>query len=220
MFDGPAECPFCALVSEGRSPVWDYLFRADSTDEIILRSASFLVILDTAPLAEGHLLIITKAHISSLAGLTKPERAELDSVKHDAESLLGEAYGPISFFEHGAEKFAKHAGACIDHAHLHLVPGDFDILPYVARDYPDVESFPSYERVLEAFAGRPYLLFSRKSDQVYGVHAPACATQYLRRLVAQATGFRTMWSWRDCVRWADSLSVRDQLLNARMKLGR
>lgn len=89
MFDGPAECPFCALVSEGRSPVWDYLFRADSTDEIILRSASFLVILDTAPLAEGHLLIITKAHISSLAGLTTPERAELDSVKHDAESLLG-----------------------------------------------------------------------------------------------------------------------------------
>lgn len=220
MLDGALECPFCVLISDGRSPVWEHLFRADSgADEVILRSRSFLVVLDTAPLAEGHVLIITESHVSSLAGLSRPERDELDAVKRDAESLLRKAYGPISYFEHGAERFARHAGACIDHAHLHLVPGDFDILPYVARDYPEVESFASYAGVLESFAGRPYLMFGREPDQIFGVHAPACATQYLRRLVSHATGSRTMWSWRDCVRWADALSIRDQLISARNKLG-
>jgi diadenosine tetraphosphate (Ap4A) HIT family hydrolase len=212
------ECPFCVLSAEGRSPVWDHFFQAENGDEVIFRSDSFSVVLDTAPLAEGHVLIITDRHMSSLAGLSKTEREKLRVVKRDAESKLRDVYGPITYFEHGAESFARHAGACIDHAHLHLVPGDVDIFPLVAHDYPNVESFTSYENALESLAGRPYLLFGRDTGPVYGAHAPACSTQYLRRLVSQAAGSKAAWNWRDCVRWADALSVRDQLLNARNKL--
>ncbi|MEU7859073.1 HIT family protein [Nonomuraea sp. NPDC049141] len=129
IFDRTLECPFCVLIAEGRSPVWNHLFHAENGDEVIFQTESFLVVLDTAPLAEGHLLIITDRHMPSLAGLSKTERDELHAVKRDAESKLREVYGPITYFEHGAESFTRHAGACIDHAHLHLVPGDIDMLP-------------------------------------------------------------------------------------------
>lgn len=218
IFGQTLECPFCVLMEEGRSPVWNYLFPAENSDEVIAQSESFLVILDTAPLTEGHLLIVPDRHVSSLAGLPRPERDELHAVKCEAESKLRKAYGPIMFFEHGAESFARHAGACIDHAHLHLIPGDIDILPHVARDYPDVKAFTSYDDVLDSLAGEAYLMFGRDAGPAYGAPAPTCATQYLRRLVSQAAEVGTVWNWRDCVRWADALSVREQLLDARKKL--
>ncbi|MFG1679589.1 HIT family protein [Nonomuraea sp. NPDC049269] len=218
IFDRTLECPFCVLIAEGRSPVWNHLFHAENGDEVIFQTESFLVVLDTAPLAEGHLLIITDRHMPSLAGLSKTERDELHAVKRDAESKLREVYGPITYFEHGAESFTRHAGACIDHAHLHLVPGDIDMLPRVARDYPNIESFVSHKDALDNLAGQAYLMFGREAGPAYGAHAPACITQYLRRLVSEAAESKVMWNWRDCVRWADALSVREQLLNARNKL--
>ncbi|MFI7148039.1 HIT family protein [Nonomuraea sp. NPDC050022] len=218
IYNRTLDCPFCVLSAEGRSPVWEHLFHAENGDEVIFRSESFSVVLDTAPLAEGHLLIVTDRHMPSLAGLSQAERDELQVVKRDAESKLRDVYGPITYFEHGAESFARHAGACIDHAHLHLVPGGVDIFPLVAHDYPNVESFTSYEDALESLAGRAYLMFGRDAGPAYGAHAPACVTQYLRRLVSQVAGSKAVWNWRDSVRWADALSVRDQLLNARKKL--
>jgi diadenosine tetraphosphate (Ap4A) HIT family hydrolase len=218
IFDRTLECPFCILIVEGRSPVWDHLFHTENGDEVIFQTESFLVVLDTAPLAEGHLLIITDRHMPSLGGLSKTERDELHAVKRDMESKLRKVYGPITYFEHGAESFTRHAGACIDHAHLHLVPGDIDMLPRVARDYPNIESFVSHKDALDSLAGRAYLMFGRDTGPAYGAHAPACATQYLRRLVSEAAESKAIWNWRDCVRWADALSVREQLLNARDKL--
>lgn len=218
IFGRTLECPFCVLMIDGRSPVWGHLFNTDNDTEVIFQGESFSVVLDTAPLAEGHLLIIPDRHVPSLAGLLKSERSELYEVKQYAESMLEDVYGSIIYFEHGAETFARHAGACIDHAHLHLVPGDIDILPNVARDYPDIRSFTSYKDALDDLAGRAYLMFGRATGPVYGTHAPVCVTQYLRRTVAQASRSEAMWNWRDCVRWADALSVREWLLNARQKL--
>ncbi|MBB5132639.1 diadenosine tetraphosphate (Ap4A) HIT family hydrolase [Thermocatellispora tengchongensis] len=220
MVEGAAECPFCALVSDGRSPVWAHLFPGTEHDEVILASESFLAVLDTAPLAEGHVLIVSKAHLTSLAALPESEREELALMRRAVQDRLRAEYGPFTYFEHGAASFARHAGACIDHAHLHLVPGRCDLLPHVARDHPGIESFPEYEQALDHFAGRAYLIFARDFDPVFGVDAPACATQYLRRVMTRAGGSKQLWNWRDCVRWADALSIRDQLIRAAGRLRR
>ncbi|MFG1696785.1 HIT family protein [Nonomuraea sp. NPDC049309] len=218
LFGRTFDCPFCVLTAEGRSPVWSHLFPAENGDEVILESSSFLAVLDTAPLAEGHLLIIPDRHVTALASLPEPERDELQDVKHVVESMLKEVYGPVLYFEHGAESRGRHAGACIDHAHLHLVPGDADLLPHVARDYPDVRVFASYGDALDGLAGGAYVMFGRQAGRVYGASAPVCVTQYLRRLVARQTQPQAGWNWRDAVRWADALGVREQLLAARTKL--
>ncbi|MET8864385.1 HIT family protein [Nonomuraea sp. NPDC004580] len=218
IFGRTLECPFCVLAVDGRSPVWSHLFPADTGNEVICENGSFLVVLDTAPLVEGHLLIIPDRHITALASLPEIERDELYAAKREAELRMREAYGRFTYFEHGAESRGRHAGACIDHAHLHLLPGDIDLLPHVARDYPEIQAFTGYGDALDGLAGRAYVMFGREPGPVHGAHAPVCATQYLRRLVARETEREAVWNWRDAVRWADTLAVRERLLSARTKL--
>jgi diadenosine tetraphosphate (Ap4A) HIT family hydrolase len=218
IYGSEGECPFCTLVEDGVSPVWRYLFPTATGGEVLWTSDLFTVALDTAPLVEGHLLVISNNHVTSLASIVQDANVPLRQAISTAEELVSRAYGDFTYFEHGAMSFARHAGACVDHAHLHIVPGRYYILPDIARDYPDVTCYPNYEAALRHFARTPYLVFGASDIGAYGVSAPVCATQYLRRLISRRANVVDKWSWRDCIRQADSLHLREQLERTRSML--
>lgn len=78
---------------------------------------------DLAPLRPGHLLIVSTAHRPCFGACPPALLDKLAAWRALVTAMLAGAYGlPVTFFEHGPAT-SQGGGACIDHAHLHCVPG-------------------------------------------------------------------------------------------------
>ena len=110
--------------------------RAATGDDplVVQRGASTFVILNLFPYNSGHVMVVPKRHIASLADATPEELAELITSVRDVERVLTTAYAP-----HGINvglNLGRAAGAGVaDHLHVHLVPrwnGDTNFMTIVA----------------------------------------------------------------------------------------
>ena len=96
-----------------------------SDESIIYQDDNVLVIPDIAPVVEGHFLIVTKAHWTCFANVDDDTYTSLKQAKEYLKSSVFKDKR-LLFFEHGAVR-ENTAGACIDHAHMHVIPIPFDI---------------------------------------------------------------------------------------------
>lgn len=110
---GNPHCPFCD--HEALEP------------QIVAETTGFCIAADRQPLYDGHLLLISRAHLPCFGALAPETHAEFVELKARAAAFLVAAYGPCVFFEHGV------AGQTVPHAHLHAVPGAPSVLSAVAR---------------------------------------------------------------------------------------
>lgn len=108
--DGRPSCVFCQAVDDA------------ARDELVLvRTPLSFVILNKYPYNNGHLLVVPKRHIASLAALTVDERTDLMELTRHGEMALVEAYKPNGI--NVGLNLGSSAGAGIaDHLHVHLVP--------------------------------------------------------------------------------------------------
>jgi len=96
-----------------------------SDESIIYQNDNVFIVPDIAPVVEGHFLIITKLHWNSFANVDDDTYASLESAKEYLRcSVFKDKH--ILFFEHGAVR-NNTAGACINHAHMHIIPIPLDI---------------------------------------------------------------------------------------------
>jgi ATP adenylyltransferase len=139
--------------------------RAATGDDplVVKRGETTFVILNLFPYNSGHVMVVPKRHIASLADATPDELAEIITSVRDAERVLTTAYAP-----HGINvglNLGRAAGAGVaDHLHVHLVPrwnGDTNFMTIVA----DARVLPE---TLEQSAARLKPLFA-------GLDAPARA---------------------------------------------
>jgi ATP adenylyltransferase len=118
----PSECVFCAaLESEaGRALV-------------LYEGRTCYIILNLYPYNGGHLMVVPRRHIATLAGLTPPELSELAELTRLAEMALTEAYTPQGL--NLGMNLGRPAGAgIVDHLHVHVVPrwsGDTNFMSVV-----------------------------------------------------------------------------------------
>ena len=96
-----------------------------SYESIIYQDNNVLITPDIAPVVEGHFLIITKAHWNSFANVDDDTYVSLERAKEYLKCSVFKDKR-ILFFEHGAVR-ENTAGACIDHAHMHIIPVPFGI---------------------------------------------------------------------------------------------
>lgn len=125
-----ATCVFCdALAPEGDASL------------VLFRGVTCYVVLNLYPYNNGHLMVVPRRHIDSLAAASADERAELMELTRRAEVALGEAYRP-----HGMNmgiNLGRSGGAgIVDHVHIHVVPrweGDTNFMTVVgeARVLPE-----------------------------------------------------------------------------------
>ena len=110
--------------------------RAATGDDplVVKRGETTFVILNLFPYNSGHVMVVPKRHIASLAEATPAELAEIITSVRDAEGVLTTAYAP-----HGINvglNLGRAAGAGVaDHLHVHLVPrwnGDTNFMTIVA----------------------------------------------------------------------------------------
>lgn len=106
----PQACVFCAALEQAA---------ADSL--VVFRGTTCYVVLNLYPYNNGHLMVVPKRHVATLATATSDELAEMMALTRLAELALTEAYQP-----HGLNvgiNLGRSAGAgVLDHLHMHVVP--------------------------------------------------------------------------------------------------
>lgn len=101
----------------------------------------------------------------------------------------------VTLFEHGGAT-SQRSSACIDHAHLHVIPGDYDISSTInvqnSARYNDVAEF-----VRSGHDQRPYLMV-QESGSACLVTNDQNQSQYFRRHIAKRLNRPDEWDYAAC----------------------
>ncbi len=134
-------CVFCGLQDEEDR---DFLFETQH----------WYGVLNAFPYCNGHMMLVTRRHVSWLDDLNEEELAELGNLMRRAEAAIRKAYSPEGM--NLGINFGSAGGAGIPgHLHVHLVPrwvGDTNFMSSIGqtRVVPEEMSL-SFERLSEAF---------------------------------------------------------------------
>jgi ATP adenylyltransferase len=190
------QCPYCdgvfAVSTGSGSPVWDHVLWANE---------SVVVIPTRGALVEGWLLAIPREHVLASRELSGVQADDLRTAVEWAKIALGRHYGSVAVFEHGAARPGTVVGCGVDHAHIHVVPLDFDLVD-AARNHPignrlDWERFPSWEAVYSSVRQtQPYLAVQTDGPDVW-VGRGDIPSQFFRRIIASEIGRPDAFDWRD-----------------------
>jgi hypothetical protein len=150
-------------------------------------------------LGEHHLLLVPRNHYRSIARAW----SKLDQAAPiELISLMRKKLDPGSalIFEHGEpESGPARTGACIDHAHLHILPGMGRFLDRVATHFQFDTTYRSLEDAMLEADRNGYHLIGAIGEETE-IHLRSISgpvpSQFLRRIIARAIGTRDSWDWR------------------------
>jgi ATP adenylyltransferase len=134
----------------------DAQVRQDAQSLVLFVGATCYVILNLYPYNNGHLMVVPRRHVATLALATPEELSELMLLTQRSEVALTEAYHPQGL--NVGMNLGRPAGAgVVDHLHVHLVPrwtGDTNFMSVVG----EVRVLPE---ALEQTAARLRPIFER-----------------------------------------------------------
>jgi diadenosine tetraphosphate (Ap4A) HIT family hydrolase len=166
----------------------------------LLESENFVVIPSLGSLVEGWVLIVPKKHFICIGALPADLLCELEQTKTLAAARLGLQYGQVCAFEHGPHAVNRQAGCGVDHAHLHVLPLDFD-LRTAAEPFapPELGWAPAtLESCRTAFhEGQDYLFVEQPIGNGFIASHRELGSQVLRRAIASRLGVPDQFNWRE-----------------------
>ena len=204
IFNEIHDCILCSIKNDDQNLPFKKWFPQTSS-EILFESKNYFIVADIAQIRFGHFLIIHKNHIPSMAFVSPAEALELSNLKRSLREAYAGTLGPIIFFEHGAKSFARSGGNCIDHAHMHVVPINADIISYLNRFY----AFnPNIDDQLPRIKGlHEYLYYENAQGEsflsIVANGEPRIPTQFFRRVLADLSGKPDKWNWRDHIKYPE-----------------
>jgi len=97
-------------------------------NSVLYETDHFFVVPTLGAFVEGYLLICSKCHFDNFFSLPEFMEKEFKLLKRKVSEVLEENYGALFLFEHGGGGPERDSGAaCIDHAHLHVIPTRADV---------------------------------------------------------------------------------------------
>lgn len=129
-------CIFCKIIS-GEIPSFT-----------IFEDEQFKVILDVAPAAKGHALIIPRRHYANLYELPEDMAADAMRLARRMMTSMTQKLGCDGF--NIVQNNGEVAGQTVFHFHMHLIPryhNDGEILKYIAGE-PDREELEQIRRII------------------------------------------------------------------------
>ncbi len=191
--------------------------RKTYTDRIMYEDEFFVVVPSMGQLSPygGHLLIIPKQCWSCIASFTDTEIEAFEKLHHKVRMAIQKTGLPPLSFEHGV------VGQSIAHAHAHIVPANFQPLPYVRYAFPSakIEVVRSYKEICETYGqgARPYLYWRDGAELPskplsYVCWNPPAPEKYFRILLAQEHFHEPRRAdWRTCDPDEDRKLIRESM---------
>ncbi len=175
----------------------DLCKRENESSRILLETKNFYVMPTLGQIIEGYLVICTKEHYIGLSHLPEKLLEELEDLKEKCKEVLGKVYTSPLFFEHGSITECNKAGACIDHAHLHVVPFETDIFEDIAKNFKPRKISNLKEVRIQNERQVPYLYYeNQKGDKYVFEINSIIPSQYLRQVISSKTKEPFKWDWR------------------------
>jgi hypothetical protein len=141
----------------------------------------------------GYVLIAPLDHELNLRSAATKEDGFVSFVD-GALKFLADRLGRLTFWEHGAPTGStKQRSACIDHAHLHVVPGQLN-LPKPSQGQPFTRLSDALTKKTNLEEADGYLLLGWSDGQVI-VGADVMMSQYYRREWAKLVGRHSEWDY-------------------------
>jgi diadenosine tetraphosphate (Ap4A) HIT family hydrolase len=204
-------CTFCSELS-GLLETTNYgkLTGQYTKSRILWSNKDFAVIPSLGPLVEGHLLLIPKHHEFSFVNLSKRLLSEAEKLILAIIQFNRQRAHHTLIFEHGAIvqtgcayeiriKKAK-AGACTDHAHIHIVPSlsaspiiqKIDDIHFHLKKHKLQHLNELHEAVERDF---PYIIISSSKMKSWVLYViEEVPGQFMRQMVASIVGLKE-WNW-------------------------
>jgi ATP adenylyltransferase len=165
----------------------------------LMESPNFRVLPSLGALVEGWVLILPKPHFLSMGKLPSSLLLEMRSLKNAISTQLNRIYGPVYAFEHGPGEANRKVGCGVDHAHLHLVPLDFDLLSASAAYLPDHSAWREAtfaDCQAAAQTRQDYVYLEEPRGRSWVIRDRELGSQLLRRAIATRLGAPNEFNWR------------------------
>lgn len=207
-------CSLCEELHGMGLPLPVRLGGAIHANRILLEAADWVVVPSLGPLTAGHSMLVPRTHVGSIAAWLHDRPARGETAVELVLRAFATLYGrPILYFEHGTPcrsdarllRFDRSAGACIDHAHLHICPMSRPEVFIRATMFrlPEWTRFSSVGAACRGLGPESAYHLMGMTD---GPGSPAevwarpclepVPSQLLRQRLAVVTGAPQLWDWR------------------------
>lgn len=166
---------------------------------VLFTTDFFQVLIDTFPVALGHLMISTKDHYGCAGEIPASRLAEFIELKNQVRNFALQFSPNVCFYEHGR------AGGCTtvqpglkcEHFHLHCVPIQMDITPTLDAMYSKISFDDEYEIPEFFFTHGDYLFFEGNDEKkhFYIVEDKPVAPHLLRTLICNGLNHADFANW-------------------------
>lgn len=182
-------CNFCEdILKKNR------LLGLPAKESILYEDENIYVMPDISPLAIGHLLIISKKHFQSFASANAETMESLKKFLRYYKKRIGNRN--FSIFEHGAV-IPYHAGASIDHAHMHILPYVLDIKQKLTNTfgYPQKYDLTQISILKEKKQSYFYCMVNNENLGVI-FEVQKVPSQFLRKIVNELLMNNDSYDWK------------------------
>jgi diadenosine tetraphosphate (Ap4A) HIT family hydrolase len=177
-----SDCPFCEKQLDRSRALYD---------EKLFGDGLINVVPSLGPLCPGHLLAASRRHFRSMAELNETTLAGMMRILSELTAKLRPQFGNYFYFEHGTPLGTGGHGACIDHAHVHMLPMELEMFDQLMDALP-WESISCIED-LARFRPVSYAYLGIKGGH-YVCPRPDIGSQWIRREVCAILS-RDDWDW-------------------------
>jgi diadenosine tetraphosphate (Ap4A) HIT family hydrolase len=187
----------CAELSGHEPNEFTRTYDGDPPSRVLNETPHFATVVDISPLVEGHLLVVPRKHYLNFGNAMVDYPDEAIGTLQRARDWVRETYGPVALFEHGSTP-DRAGGACIDHAHVHVLPLAAEALVDVMRgDELELEALGDVASWMYiADTSRSYFLCSDGESLLVAFPVRSVRRQYLRSAAGQVLGMSDpYWDW-------------------------
>jgi diadenosine tetraphosphate (Ap4A) HIT family hydrolase len=184
------DCLFCAI-ADGYAPELAENESIDQSDNFYAKAALGHFLL-------GYTLVIPKDHYTNFSEVPTELFSELNAFLGRVRShLQAVARKRVMIFEHGSINRALAAGACIDHAHFHLLPLS-SLLERPLKSKFHFDRLHTRTDIVQYQKKKSqYLYFETPNERHYSaVVNDRLPRQFIRRVACDALGRGHLWDWR------------------------
>jgi diadenosine tetraphosphate (Ap4A) HIT family hydrolase len=139
----------------------------------------------------GYVLVFPEQHVESVLRIRQETSAAFRDLIQRTARAVQSAFGPPTLFEHGScPREGVRRSACLDHAHIHILPGSYDLRSHVtSRGGSQGRSVN--ERTLDE--GGYLFLHEPMMRPIYGCDPGM--SQFFRRQIATALSIPDEWDY-------------------------
>lgn len=185
-----SDCRFCAIVAG--TP-------ASRLDSPWLSGEAYVALASLGAIIPGWSLVVPRSHCLNLDGHV--HSADFNEFLKKAVNRVQEKYGPVAIFEHGSTAHDSVTSCGTSHAHMHLVPVDFNLVE-VAKDFDRERTwYPcALSEIASVAQGREYLYMANtySGAQTPGWISPlkVSCSQFFRKVISAHVGEGQLYDYK------------------------